>query len=416
MKPKYYTSKDKLFKLPPIVPEKHKYSNFFVVCIKAIQNNKDGVINKKECIEGILELKKKAKTKSKFYRCISSRELNTFKATQNKFKSKIINKRRTLSQILAEYENKEINEKNKNEKENENSTNFKVKLVENSTIKNEAINNPPNQIEKDKEKIIESSDKNSKEIENNKNFTEEKEKESKKTQEKKELNKNENNENPSKAQNEDEKEKKKEPEQISKRYAVFKKIISFLKDNDLTINDLIEKDPIQHKPFEIISGDEFIEAVKFRNYNFVEEALKKSFRFLFVFDYFGQTAYHWAAKLGDLRMLKLLLNYGGHINQKDFKGRTPLYLAAVNNNKEMCDFLISKKAKVYIKDNNGLSPADVAGSSELKYNLNEELTRPIMSDEYKDYKEKIDHLLGKRNAKIQKRKEEIIAKFLKSQS
>ena len=40
-------------------------------------------------------------------------------------------------------------------------------------------------------------------------------------------------------------------------------------------------------------------------------------------------------------MLELLMDYGLYHNQKDFKGRTPLYLAAVNNHKDVCNFLLN---------------------------------------------------------------------------
>ncbi len=78
--------------------------------------------------------------------------------------------------------------------------------------------------------------------------------------------------------------------------------------------------------------------MKFSNYDFVKEALNHNLNYLFVFDYFGQTAFHWAAKLGDLKMLKILMDYGLYHNQKDYKGRTPLYIAAVSNHKEICSF------------------------------------------------------------------------------
>ena len=45
--------------------------------------------------------------------------------------------------------------------------------------------------------------------------------------------------------------------------------------------------------------------------------------FFFVIDYCRQTGYHWVSKLGNIKMLDLLIKFGGLHNQKDFKGRTP---------------------------------------------------------------------------------------------
>ena len=75
-------------------------------------------------------------------------------------------------------------------------------------------------------------------------------------------------------------------------------------------------------------------------------------------------------------MLQILIDHGKHHNQKDYEGRTPLYLAAVNNDRVICDFLVKNKANVHLRDNKGNSPADVAGSRELKYFLGDLLTLP----------------------------------------
>ena len=111
--------------------------------------------------------------------------------------------------------------------------------------------------------------------------------------------------------------------------------------------------------------------------------MQKSNDYLFVFDCYGQTCYHWAAKLGNIKMLRMLLDYGLHHNQKDFKGRTPLYLAAVNNDREVCDILLRHKANIHLKDKNGKSASDVAGSKELKFYLGDVMTQPFSNPIYK---------------------------------
>ena len=97
-------------------------------------------------------------------------------------------------------------------------------------------------------------------------------------------------------------------------------------------------------------------------------------------------------------MLKLLIEYGRHHNQKDFKGRTPLYLAAVNNNREVCDFLLKNKANIHLKDKYGNSPADVAGSKELRYYLGDIMTQPYSNP---IYKQKIANFMRKRYKNIE---------------
>ena len=82
-------------------------------------------------------------------------------------------------------------------------------------------------------------------------------------------------------------------------------------------------------------------------------------------------------------MLELLLEFGNYINQKDFKGRTPLYLSSVTNNKEMCAFLLKNNANIHQKDNRGYNVSDVAGSKELKYYLLEAMSQPYSNPEYK---------------------------------
>ena len=100
-------------------------------------------------------------------------------------------------------------------------------------------------------------------------------------------------------------------------------------------------------------------------------------------------------------MLRILLDYGKHHNQRDFKGRTPLYLAAVNNNKEVCDLLLRHKANIHLKDNYGNSASDVAGSKDLKYYLGDIMTQPYSNP---NYKKKVADFLRKREKDIEKAK------------
>ena len=81
---------------------------------------------------------------------------------------------------------------------------------------------------------------------------------------------------------------------IYKPYATFKKILEYLESNNITLKEFIERNPFQSRAYQIPKSFEFLSAVKFKNYKFVLEALKFSNDYLFCFDYYGQTAYHWA--------------------------------------------------------------------------------------------------------------------------
>ncbi len=345
--------------LPSIIPDRKTHNNFYSVCIKAIEDNKEGVLDKQECINKINKLKNQTLYKrKKNFTSLSSLNFypsgTTLKLNPKLKTHKVINKRRNLSQILIECEKLE-EEKLKKE------------------LSQKEINN------EDKNKIITPIiERNNKQ---------------KKTSKKKinKINKNTNNIN----------KKEKYIQNLSKRHAIFKKINEYFESNNVALFEFLQHNPFQKKPYQISKGYEFLEAVKFKNYQFVKEALQASNDYLFVFDYYGQTCYHWAAKLGDIKMLRILLDYGKHHNQKDFKGRTPLYLAAVNNNREVCDLLLRHKANIHLKDNLGNSASDVASSKELKYYLGDIMTQPYSNP---SYKKKVADFLRKREKDIEKAK------------
>ena len=191
---------------------------------------------------------------------------------------------------------------------------------------------------------------------------------------------------------------------LGKRYTMFKNILNYLESNNITLYELLDNNPFQTKPYELSKSYDFLVAVKFKNYEYVTEALQSSKKYLFSFDYFGQTAYHWAAKLADLKMLKLLMEFGLYHNQKDFKGRTPLYLAALNNHKEICNYLLINNGNIFLKDKSGLSPAEVAGSKELKYYLFDFMAQPFSNP---IYKARIQSFLKEREERIKKKQEKI---------
>ena len=355
----------KNLKLPLINIDRKLYHDFYSVCIKAIKDNKERVSNKLECIKSIENLRDSGKFKKKkhyfsktYLNNLSQRKDITYRTTMK------LNKNKKLSEIISECKNFESKslllntppqklsnqEENKNNEEANNINSLKKPL----SPKKEISSLRP----KKRGSIINTKIKSSKE-------------------------------------------NTKKTKQLSKFAIKLRKILQYLESNNITLFEYLEHNPFQEKPYQIPKSFEFIQAVKFKDYKFVREALQHSDSYLFCFDYYGQTGYHWAAKLGYIPMLTLLIDYGKHHNQKDFKGRTPLYLAAVNNDRNVCEMLIRNRANVHLTDNMGNSPADVAGSKELKYYLGDIITQPFSNP---TYKKKIVDFLKDKNDKIQELK------------
>ena len=320
------------------------HNNFYTVCINAIKDSANDITDKNTCIKNIEKLRneKFSKTKKKKTHSIS----RLYKPTPRKIESI------TLQEILSTNQESDIEnipqEKtdiNKVQKEPEN---IQVNIQENNNTQNTQNIKTDNVRKK-------SNKKNTIHFET------------------------------------------KNPRKMPKRYETFKKILEYLESNNITLKEYIEHNPFQSRPYQISKSFEFLTAVKFKNYKFIREALQYSNDYLFAFDYYGQTCYHWAAKLSDEKLLMMLIDNGGHLNQKDYEGRTPLYLAAVNNDRKICELLIRNKANVHLKDNNGLTPADVAGSKELKYYLGDLLSIPYSNP---SSKQRIANFLRERESGI----------------
>jgi ankyrin repeat protein len=108
------------------------------------------------------------------------------------------------------------------------------------------------------------------------------------------------------------------------------------------------------------------------------------------------------AKLDDLKMLKILIDYGLYLNQKDYKVLIPLYIAAINKQKKIYTYLLSKGGNIYLKFKEGFSPLDATGSPEMKSYLSEFISQPFSNPLYKEKIKKF--LLEQKNQKKRMKK------------
>ena len=72
----------------------------------------------------------------------------------------------------------------------------------------------------------------------------------------------------------------------------------------------------------------------------------------------GYTALHWAAKQGNLDLVKLLAgNYSVNVNVRSYGGYTPLHLACQFGHQEVFDILVKAyAADANMRDNSGKKP------------------------------------------------------------
>ncbi len=69
------------------------------------------------------------------------------------------------------------------------------------------------------------------------------------------------------------------------------------------------------------------------------------------------TPLYYAVANSDIKMVKLLISKGAHLNIHANMGETPLHLA---NNIEIAGYLVSQGCDVDLKDNSGLTAYDLA--------------------------------------------------------
>lgn len=151
-----------------------------------------------------------------------------------------------------------------------------------------------------------------------------------------------------------------------KRKRILLNALNYLSKNGISVNEFLTENPFPTKPYELKDSEEFFEAVKYNNVEMVSQALEKNERYLFQYDYMKQYAYHWAAKLGNIEVLRVLLSYNKDCNVYDNKMRTPLYLATYFGQSKCIYELLIHGANSQIGDINGKKPIDIAPSKDIK--------------------------------------------------
>ncbi|KAG2370807.1 hypothetical protein C9374_014222 [Naegleria lovaniensis] len=67
----------------------------------------------------------------------------------------------------------------------------------------------------------------------------------------------------------------------------------------------------------------------------------------------NKTALHYACRVGNLEMVKLLVDNGSRVDDVDHHHRTPLFEACEHNHGDIVEYLIEKQANVEHKDDEG---------------------------------------------------------------
>ena len=79
------------------------------------------------------------------------------------------------------------------------------------------------------------------------------------------------------------------------------------------------------------------------------------------FDGYGRTALQQAARYNRTDVIHELLQRGADVNKRDrYFGRTALHWSAMNNNTDAIRLLLENGASTTIKDDEGLTPIDIA--------------------------------------------------------
>ena len=162
-----------------------------------------------------------------------------------------------------------------------------------------------------------------------------------------------------------------------RRKEILLNCLKYLSSNGIKLSDYLTQKEFPSRPFELRGSEEFFDAVKFYDIDIINQALKRSDLYLEQYDYFLQTPIHWAAKLGNVELLKQFLRLTKKINVYDRKHRTPLYIAALNNQRECVELLLEYGGNAYLADIDGNKPENVTEDVNIKVILQTTSEKPF---------------------------------------
>lgn len=153
---------------------------------------------------------------------------------------------------------------------------------------------------------------------------------------------------------------------IKKLRDVLVNSLGYLFQNNIHVQQFTTINPFPKYPYSREKSLLFFECIKINDVKGINHLIRQDRLILFDIDYFGQTGYHWAAKRNHLECLRELISWGKHINLYDFKNRTPLFLASMNNNADCVKTLLDNDANPFMKNVDGQCPMDVTTDPSVK--------------------------------------------------
>lgn len=104
----------------------------------------------------------------------------------------------------------------------------------------------------------------------------------------------------------------------------------------------------------------FFQAIQSNRQSWVKYLLNNYKELVNTYDYYKNSPLHWAAKLGNLEQIKLLLNEGCDIEALNVRKQTPLFWAIRFGNYKAVEMLLRKGADCYTEDYEKQSPLQIA--------------------------------------------------------
>ena len=97
-------------------------------------------------------------------------------------------------------------------------------------------------------------------------------------------------------------------------------------------------------------------SIKTKNFKLANSILDSNKYIVLDYDYFSMTALHWAAKYNFYQIIPKIIEYGSHIDKKNYIGDTPLLISVKHKFIESTVFLLLYSASPFVKDSKGLDP------------------------------------------------------------